>query len=391
MEKNIYRLLNDVKTDLTEFDEIGLSGEEKERHKQKILQEVRNMEKGTGKNNGKQKTWKIAAGAAAACAIVIGATGVASGPAAATNLFSHTFGQLIENTQGEKYEKEDTEMFTALGKKSVQAQDEVNSRKDSDEYTTSVTDHGVTITVSDIYCDGYILYYTSTLQTDQEDLQLADGISSFTQDGKYYEELEIEGIDTSGYSSRPFQKTKDGTFVAVNQVNLMDSISDQDPGHIFGAGPDGTAVVDWTLKNLAGSVYDQWDDNGEYKKTGKVEGEWHLKFPVTIDKSANKTFAIHKAQNGFLVRNAIQTKAGLVVEVEIPDMGKEPYTNTDMGIIDAQGNWMQWLGQQTIPHGDGSATCRIMVLYDGQKDLKFQVTSKEGTPEILADIDFKIS
>ena len=390
MEKNIYRLLNDVKTDLTEFDETELSREEKERHKQKILQEVRNMKKDTGKNNRKQKSWKIAAGAAAAGAIVIGTAG-AAGPAAATNLFSHAFGQLIENTQGEKYEKEDTEMFTALGRKSVQAQDEVNSRKDKEEYTTTVTDHGVTITVSDIYCDGYILYYTSTLQTDQKDLQKADGISSFTQDGTYYDELEIEGIDTSGYSSRPFQKTKDGTFISVNQVNLMDSIGNSDSESLFGADSNGTAVVNWTLKNLTGSVYDQWEENGEYKTTGKAEGEWHLRFPVTIDKSSNQTFAINQEQNGFFVKNAVQTKAGLVVELEIPDLNKKPYKNTDMGIIDAQGNWLQWLGQQTIRHEDGSATCRIMVLYDGQKDLTFQVTSKEETPKVLVDIDFKIS
>lgn len=388
MEKNIYRLLNNVNTDFTEYGEFNLSSEEKELHKQKILQEVRTMQDRTGKKSGRKNTWKIMAGTAAACALVIGSLGAAY-PVAAEGLFSNVFGQLIKSVQGEKYEKEETEMFTALGKKSVTAQDEVLRKKDKSHFTTTAKDQGVKISVSDIYCDGYILYYTATLETDNEDLMQSDGISSVSVDGRYFQELEIDGIDTSGYSSRDFSKAEDGSFIAVNQIDLMDMIGSNDPD-TKAICENGTAVVNWTLRKLKGSLYDQWDDNGEYMETASVEGEWSFKFPVTIDWSANETYEINQEQNGFLVKNAVKTKAGLVVEMEIPDMDKDPYRNTDIGIKDAHGNWLQWLNQKTIPHEDGSATCYIMVLYDGQKDLNFQVTTRQENPEVLVDVGFQI-
>ncbi len=62
MEKNIYGLLNEVKTDFNEYEKIELSSQEKEMHKQRILMEVKRMEK--RKRNKKAKMWKAAAGAA---------------------------------------------------------------------------------------------------------------------------------------------------------------------------------------------------------------------------------------------------------------------------------------------------------------------------------------
>ena len=52
MAKNIYRLLNEVGTDFREYEEIELSSEDKERQKQRILMEVKRMEKRTEKKGG---------------------------------------------------------------------------------------------------------------------------------------------------------------------------------------------------------------------------------------------------------------------------------------------------------------------------------------------------
>ncbi len=142
-------------------------------------------------------------------------------------------------------------------------------------------------------------------------------------------------------------------------------------------------------------TWNQWDESGEYVNTGKVEGDWRLRFPVTIDRSGNEAFDINKEENGIMVKSAVKTKAGLVVEAELPDFTKDPYNDPyndpDMGIKDSQGNWLQWMNQKTDMHEDGTSTMQIMVLYDGEEDLVFEVTTKDGEePETLASIGFQV-
>ena len=114
MKKNIYQLLNEVETDFREYEQTELSSREKDYHKQKVLMEVRRMGNKENKNK-KGRVWKAAAGMAAACAVAVGVTSLAN-PVLAKEIFSNVFGNLVENAQGEKYEKEDTEMYTKLGK-----------------------------------------------------------------------------------------------------------------------------------------------------------------------------------------------------------------------------------------------------------------------------------
>lgn len=379
MAKNIYELLNEVETDFTEYEAVVLSEEEKSRHKQDILQEVKHMR---NKNNQTRKhinAGKKAAGAAAACALVITAAGAAN-PALAKGLFSDVFGQLIENAQGGKYEQEDTERYTEIGRHAVDIQEEVTKQETDDGYTTTAENNGVTVSISDVYCDGYMLYYTATLQTDNKALLQADGILS-SRDTQNGEDVQIKGMDMSGYASTAFNKSKDGTFVSANEVSLLS-------GGYVGSDSADTIILDWSLQDLSGYLYDQWDDQGEYAKTGTVDGEWHLRFPVTIDTSKNQSYKLGKEENGIQVKRATKTKAGLVVEIIFP--GQEILDNTDMGIQDAQGNWLQWLGQKSADLEDGSVACQIMVLYDGQKDLTFKLNRKDADGTVLADIPFQI-
>ena len=48
------------------------------------------------------------------------------------------------------------------------------------------------------------------------------------------------------------------------------------------------------------------------------------------------------------------------------------------------------MNQQTDMHEDGTSTIQIMVLYDGEKDLTFDVTSKDEEPVNFASIGFQI-
>ena len=387
MDKNIYELLNEVKVDFTEYENLNLSMTEKEAAKRRIIREVNGM-KQNKRTAKKAVKWKMAAGIAAACALALTGIGAAN-PALAGNMFSSTFGRLIENAKGEKYEEEEIERYTKIGEKSVDVKEEVGKQQDALAYTTTANSSGVTISVSDVYCDGYMLYYTASLKTDHEGVKQADGIVAQFKDGET-EKLEIEGMETTGFFSSPFEKAEDGTFVSADSINLMSDFT----GGSFVPGEENTIVVNWTMKRLKGSLWDSWDEQGEYTETGDVRGEWHLRFPVTVDTSNNETVAVNKEENGITVIDAVRTKAGLVVHAKLPDFRKEPYNDPyndpDIAIKDARGNCLQWTGTQSWDeHDDGTTDCYIMVLYDGEKDLTFEVTTKDEDAALIACIPFQ--
>lgn len=387
MAKNIYGLLNEMEMDFNEYENVELSSEEKERYKSRILMEVKRMDRKKGKSG---KMWKKVTAAVAACAITAGAVGFAN-PVRAQEIFSDVFGKLIENAKGEKYEKEDTEKFTKIGGNAVAVQEEIEKQQEGDYVTTAEKD-GVTLSVSDVYCDGYMLYFTTSLKTDREDLNQADGIVLEKKVGETYR-MEIDGVDMASVI-RPFEKSADGTFVAVQQMELMDPYSSKDKPIDLGLEEKETVVVDWTVTNLWGHLWDKWDENGEYVMTGAAEGEWHLRFPVTIDRSQNQVFDINKEENGILVKQGTKTKAGLLLEIELPDFRKEPYNDKyndpNLAIKDSEGNYLQWLDELTDLREDGTATTHIMVLYDGQKDLSFEVTTRDKYNKEIANIGFQV-
>ncbi len=391
MKKSIYQLLNEVETDFREYEQAELSSREKEYHKQKFLMEVKRMDKMNRKNKNR-KVWKIAAGMAAACVLTAGVTSIAN-PVLAKEIFSSVFGNLVENAQGEKYEKEDTEMYTKLGKSATSVQDEISRQEEQGGYVTTMENNGVTVSVSDIYCDGYVLYYTASIKTDKGELNQADGIITETKEGSN-PSIAIDGTRLSGYSSKAFDKSNDGSFVTINQVDLLNPTDTMEKPIDLKVGEKDTLVVDWDVKQFVGYLWDQRDESGEYVSTGKVEGDWHLRFPVTVDKSANESFDINKEENGIKVKSAVKTKAGLLVEIELPDFTKEPYNDPyndpDMGIKDSEGNWLQWMNQKTDLHEDGTSTIQIMVLYDGEKNLTFDVTTKDEDQVSLASIGFQV-
>lgn len=389
MKKTIYQLLNDVETDFSKYEQDELSVLEKNRHKQTVLREVRRMK------NKKMKAWKIAAGAAAACAVTIGTVSLAN-PVFANEIFSSVFGSLVENARGSKYEKEDTDLYTKIGK-NAEAVQEKTGKDEGDNYVTTMENNGVTISVSDVYCDGYVLYFTTTLKTEDEGLNKADGIlARIMDDGNKGNgpAISIDGTQLAGYSERPFEKTKDGSFVAMNQIDLMSPADSREKEIDLGLDEKGTLVVNWDLSEFSGYLWDQWDASGEYMKTGETKGQWNLRFPVTIDRSHNQTYAINKEDNGVQVKNAVKTKAGLVLEVELPDFTKapynDPYNDPDLAVKDSSGKCLQWINQKTMQHDDGTATMQIMALYDGEKDLSFEVTTKDEDQIKLADISFQI-
>lgn len=388
MEKKLYELLNEMELDVTEYEDMEWSSAEKEAAKQRILRKVRKMGTYTKKKKRKNGKWKIAAGAAAACALLVGAVGLAN-PILAKTMLGGVFGRLIESVRGEKYEEEKTAVYSKIGEKSVEAEAELAKRTDGEEaYAITAEDQGITISISDIYCDGYVLYYTAMLQTDDAELNRADGILTASKEAGS-DMLKIEGMDMSG-ASQAFHKSDDNVFVSANEINLL---SETDDG-AFDAGEDNTVIADWTITNLTGQIWDSWNEQGEYESTGRIDGEWRLHFPVTVDTSENESYAIDREESGIIVKDVVKTKAGLVVRMHFPDFRKEPYNDPYndpyIAIKDAQGNALQWMSQRYEENADGTTDSWIMVLYNGEKDLSLEVTKKDADETRIADIAFQI-
>lgn len=383
MEKTIYQLLNEVKTDDQKYEWTELSSKERHHCKQRIMKEVKNMKnKETERRTG--KTWKTAvAGAAAALALVTATVGVCN-PVFARNLFSDTFGKLIDSARGQKNEADNVDLYTKIGRNSVPVKKEIDQTPSGAQYATSAEHNGVKVSVSDVYCDGYLLYFTTTLETDDAGLMQADGIVPAEKRGIC--DIQIAGIPDSDGANKAFEKAGDGIFVATNQIDLL-RLSDR-------ISEGSTFDVEYTLTDLQGTLWHSWDAQGEYRTTGTVDGEWKLRFPVTVDTSANQTCAIDREQNGVTVKNAVITKAGLVLTVVLPDFTKAPYNDPhndpDEAVLDSQGKCLQWLAQYSAPNADGTTTEQIMVLYDGQKDLSFAVTNKNTDGSVIADIPIQL-
>ena len=51
---------------------------------------------------------------------------------------------------------------------------------------------------------------------------------------------------------------------------------------------------------------------------------------------------------------------------------------------------MQWLAQKSSENADGTSENWIMVLYDGEKDLSFEVTTKDEEQRKIADVGFHV-
>ncbi len=386
MEEKIFDLLNDVKVDLDEYDTRDLSPEEKKQVQERVLREVRTMEKNNRKNRVK-RGWKIAGIAAAAC-VAVSVAAIGSNPAAARALFSETFQKLISGTEGKKNGDELKEIYTKIGEKSVPA------KAEDDKSVLEADSSGVKMRVSDVFCDGYMLYYTLVLETDHADLtsKEVDGISTFSSFDKENSpanpacRVKIdEGEDQWPFT---FERQKDGSFASVQNYCLYAA---ENPKEY----KDGDMVpIEIDINKFSGWDYDKHDKDGEYIQTEPVKGNWKLSFPVTVDTSANYSKKIEKEENGIKILQATRTKATLNLVIEEPDYTKAPYNDKyndpDIAVSGEDGNDLKWLGGYTKQRKDGSSIRYVTLLDNGGEDFRLQVINKNGDGRNFADISFNV-
>lgn len=403
MKKNIYELLNEVKVDIAEYDVEKLSSEETIRIQTRLFKEMNCMKKKNGKRAYGIKV------AAAVCAMVILAGGVT---AVAKGMFNQEIEQLIEIAQNDKDGSEQVALYEKVGENMAQAE-----KITAEEDKLTVEDQGITLSVTDSVCDGYSLYFLIRLSGDEKLLNNSDFIKASHEwmdtlsdeelkelDMIEYLHTKINGVPTVAQLDS-YRLVENGDYVMMGRVDLLSMV---EQGELELKDME-QLKVEYSVRQLVGSDQDKHEfhteeeldeegnivemEMGEYVTTMNVLGDWNLKFTVPVDKSQNKEFVINKEENGILLKKGIKTPLGLVLEVELPDMTKEPYNDVhndpDIGICNGN-EFAQWIAGYGEIHEDNSHTVLIEVLYDGETEMSLQVANKNVDGSIIADIPFEV-
>lgn len=381
MEEKIFDLFNNAKVNFDEYKIEDLSMSEKKRLKKRVLEEVSPMKKQKNKTN---LGWKFAGVAAIAC-LAVSIVAVGNNSTAARELFSETFRKIISGTEGQKDGEELKEVYTKIGKEATPV------KADTQASVLETEDAGVTMRVSDIYCDGYMMYYTLALETDNPILTGKEIDALSTEAGGDYIpacHVKIDGEEETGDILR-FDKQADGTYTSVQNCDFYcrENLKKYQDGDVI--------PVEIDVSQIAGWDYDEHDKSGEYIHTEAVSGNWKLSFQATVDTSGNVTQKIGKEKNGVKIVKAVRTKAALNLEIELPDFSAEPfndkYNDPDIAIWDENGKAMQWLGNyHQNAKNTGKSILYLTLLDDEGEDYKLEITNKNGDGRVFATINFKV-
>lgn len=382
MERSIYELLNDVEIDLEQYEPTELSEAEKESYKENILYQI-------GSVNGKKRkgTWKKVVGAAAAMAVILGVAGVAN-PVLAKDIYSALFGKLIvhEKEQVQQGEAMDSDLkkYATVGKnaKKVEGENKVTEE-------TAVEKDGMTFAVTDVYCDGYHLYYLLSLHTERKDFEKAEYIR--LSKNIHGVELKINGKQVYPDEAGSFEKIEDGLYTCVAQQDLS-SLTDVNEQSVDISDAK-TLTVEYSIKDQLLGQYWQKDAMEEIT-TGTVENTWKLQFSVPVDRSGAKEIEINQESNGVRLTKASVTKGGILLEGIAPDFSRspynDPYNDPAMTLCDADGNMLCEIEGSSTENTDGTATFRVHYLYNGEKNLVFKILNKNVDNQTIAAFRFQV-
>ena len=381
MDKKIYDLLNNVQMNLDEYEEIELSSKEKQKIRKRLLREVRNMKKHNKRASG--KGLKIAGAAVAAC-LAVSVIAVGSNSVEAKALFGEIYQKIISGSKDKKDADRIQELYTRIGEESVPVEE-------GEGVKTETEAENVKIAVSDIYCDGYMLYYTLQLETDNKEFakEEVDGIIADGKEGT----PPVCTVWVDGEANQcliDFEKQEDGTFTSVQDYNFFanENRRTYQNGDVIPIEINITALTGWDYVNH--------DEEGYYMRTETVNGQWKLSFPVTVEMADNQVQEINKEDNGVKVVSIVRGRATLNLVIEEPDYSKEPYNDPyndpDMGIIGSDGKDLQWLRSYREIREDGTSIKYITLLDNGEENLCLEVMEKKPEEERkqIASIEFQV-
>lgn len=272
------------------------------------------MKKPDNRNQKRKKVWTTAA--AAVAVIAVSGTVLYSNPVLAKNIpvIGDVFAKMQENRAKDPYAGKDKTAYEKIEDHSVNVQTPGSEAEDN----------GVTVTVSDAYCDGYEMYFTMTATTDNEQINQK----------KYLLPEKSQRVQVNGEECGAelcLEKAEDGSFVGLGHISAdflkKKEFSDQ-------------STVDIQFTQLYGKGENELSTTKYVEGENLISGEWNLKFTVNTDASNNQTYEVNAENNGFKVSKVVKVPASTYLYLEVP----ETYENVQMIITDADGNALEKFG-----------------------------------------------
>lgn len=266
-------------------------------------------------DNGKQKSRKVWV-AAAVAVIAVSGSGLYANPVLAKNIpvIGDVFAKMQENRAKDPYAGKDKTAYEKIEDHSVNVQTPGSEAEDN----------GVTVTVSDAYCDGYEMYFTMTATTDNEQINQKKYLLPDKS-----QRVQVDGVECG--AELCLEKAEDGSFVGLGHISAdflkKKEFSDQ-------------STVDIQFTQLYGKGENELSTTKYVEGENLISGEWNLKFTVNTDASNNQTYEVNAENNGFKVSKIVKVPASTYLYLEVP----ETYENVQMIITDADGNALEKFG-----------------------------------------------
>lgn len=186
---------------------------------------------------------------------------------------------------------------------------------EKEKYCYSVTDNGYTVTVKEVFSDGYSAYIGLQVQN-EESFGTLDTAEN-TDDGTSYQYILLWNcaatVDGEDGKLLQVEHTLEGTqidehtFEGIMKVDLMSSEMKQKDDFVL---------------NL--DVSSLWYQNVDSMEKSNDAGTWNLSFPVDVDSSEAVQYEVEEQVDGFGISSVIVTPYEVIVEAILPPIYATP-------------------------------------------------------------------
>ena len=288
-------------------------------------------------HKGMMKRW---IGTAAVAGILVACSGMFfySNPAAASKL--PIIGKIFEQV------KEDITYSGDYEEKEVLDINQTADVLDSSVYTAKCK--GVTITASEVYCDGYSVYLTAKIESENGGFDNIPAHYTRRFEEKTSQSIhaaatwKINGAEEDNFSvDRIFEgkSVDDNTFIGMMKLDSDKYLAEN-------------GILQLQLSEI---LYDDENAANEdgIEPAGRVEGDWELTVPFTVDKQQCKEIAVReKNEDGYGIEKVFVSPYQVIVFAEAPYTMLSPDTYTKEDFEETWGR----KNQEIIANGGKAVT-----------------------------------
>lgn len=270
--------------------------------------EIRVHRKGTGKMRKFDKIGKGIAAAAAVGIIGIGGLGYFN-PVLAAKI--PLIGRIFE-----KVEDDITYSGDYANKGSVLTNEDSVGNMDTSEY--SVSDRGITLTASEVYCDGYSIFLTVDIEAEDADFtHIPEHYTGmYVTDNRTAAGFYINGTwSVDGNSFEQLENSFDGkvidshTFAGMLKVNLAEKY-------------EGSGELSLNVNGL-GYDDDRMLDNEDISASHWTDGNWNIVIPFEVNENDVKTIEVGEKKGNITLDDVVVSPYQVIVHTTTPGKQRE--------------------------------------------------------------------